>query len=84
MPFKDPDVASAYHQAYRETHREELSAKRMAQYFADRESTVVGFMLERVRRRILAVGGREAQTALAALDRLSPSEVDVLARLESQ
>lgn len=40
-------------------------------------------VIERVRRRIIAVGGQEAVAALDALDRLSPAELDVLSRLEA-
>ncbi len=42
------------------------------------------FVVERVRRRIIAVGGREAVTALNALSRLSPAALDVLARQEAE
>lgn len=42
------------------------------------------FTVERVRRRLVVIGGPEGRAALAALERLSPQELDVLARLEAQ
>lgn len=41
-------------------------------------------VVEKVRRRLINIGGREAIAALEALDRLSPPEIAVLVQQEAQ